>query len=62
MEDDGKAEYLHEVGEEELKDGPEDACRHENMHAHPWHTGQPVHELVPATVQAMVLYCSSQIY
>ncbi len=52
MEDDGKAEYLHEVGEEELKDGPEDACRHENMDAHARHPGQPVHELVPAAVQS----------
>jgi hypothetical protein len=56
VEDDGKAEYLHEVGEEELKDGPEDARRHENMHAHPRHPGQPVHKLVPAAVQEMVLY------
>jgi hypothetical protein len=48
VEDDGEAEELHEVGEEELEYGPEDSRRHEDVDPHARHPRQPVHKLVAA--------------
>ena len=55
VEDEGKGEYLHEVGEEELEDGPEDLLCHEDVDAHAGHAGQPVHELVAAAQQVRII-------
>ena len=52
MEDEGKAKDLDNVGEEELKDGPEDTWGHEHVDTHTWHACQPVHELKPAETRA----------